>query len=76
MCVCVCVYIYISHKMKGKQIQVYLSFMKKEIRNTQCIIILGKYKTIMFFSSIKISCAFIYKIYYTGFIITIILSQS
>lgn len=30
------IYIYISHKMKGEQIQVYLSFMKKKkkIRNT------------------------------------------
>lgn len=25
------IYIYISHKMKGEQIQVYLSFMKKKI---------------------------------------------
>lgn len=24
------IYIYISHKMKGEQIQVYLSFMKKK----------------------------------------------
>lgn len=62
--------------MKGEQIQVYLSFMKKEIRNTQYIIILGKYKTIMFFNLIKISYPFVYKIYYTGFIITIILSQT